>query len=107
MIETKKNGKKQDLIPILLEINQMPSFATGSPLDYKIKRGLIIDTIRLLNLNLNRKRQYKNERKAKLEARLLGPAKINPDLMDEKAFAEDAFKKQEAQKNMKPGEYER
>jgi len=50
----------------------MPSFATGSPLDYKIKRGLIIDTLKMLCLSVNRKRQYKNEKKAKIDERLHG-----------------------------------
>jgi hypothetical protein len=35
----------------------MPSFATDSPLDYKIKKGVIADTLAMLNLN--KKRRYK------------------------------------------------
>lgn len=35
-------------VPLLLEINQMPSFATGSPLDYKLKYNIIADTLKLL-----------------------------------------------------------
>jgi len=50
----------------------MPSFATGSPLDYRIKKGLLTDTLKMLCVSVNRKRQYKNERKAKMEARLRG-----------------------------------
>ncbi len=33
----------------------MPSFATDSPLDYKIKRGLIVDVMKTLCLNVKRK----------------------------------------------------
>ena len=47
----------QDLRPYLLEVNQMPSFATDSPLDLKIKRGVVFDTLSLLNLS--RKRRWK------------------------------------------------
>lgn len=43
--------------PILLEVNQAPSFATDSPLDYDIKRGLFQDTFRLLGLSVEKKKQ--------------------------------------------------
>ena len=39
------------LRPFLLEVNHSPSFTTDTPLDQKIKRGLIKDTVTLLNLN--------------------------------------------------------
>ena len=42
--------------PFLLEVNQAPSFATDSPLDYDIKRGLFIDTFKLLGLTVEKKR---------------------------------------------------
>lgn len=47
----------QDLRPYLLEVNQMPSFATDSPLDLRIKKGLITDTLALLNLSVKRRYQ--------------------------------------------------
>jgi len=39
------------LKPWILEVNHAPSFATDSPLDFKIKKGLIRDTVALLNLS--------------------------------------------------------
>ena len=42
--------------PFLLEVNQAPSFATDSPLDYEIKKGLFVDTFRLLGLSVEKKR---------------------------------------------------
>ena len=42
--------------PILLEVNQAPSFATDSPLDYEIKKGLFVDTFRLLGLTVEKKK---------------------------------------------------
>lgn len=45
--------------PWLLEINHSPSFATDTPLDYKIKKNLIHDTMKLLNLSIQRKKIYK------------------------------------------------
>lgn len=37
--------------PWLLEVNSSPSFTTDTPLDKKIKKSLISDTFKLLNLN--------------------------------------------------------
>ena len=39
----------EKLKPWILEVNHAPSFTTDSPLDFKIKKNLISDTIRLLN----------------------------------------------------------
>jgi len=36
---------------LLLEVNQAPSFNTDTKLDYKVKKGLITDTFKLLNIN--------------------------------------------------------
>ena len=49
----------------------MPSFATDSPIDYKIKRQLLTDVLKTLNLNVDRKRRYKAEKKARINERLL------------------------------------
>lgn len=53
----------------------MPSFATDSPLDYKIKRGLVVDVLKTLSMSVKRRNHYKTERKAKLNERTLKPAK--------------------------------
>jgi len=55
--------------PSLLEVNQMPSFATDFPLDIKIKQGLIVNCLRKLCLNIPRKRRYKTEMKARIDER--------------------------------------
>ena len=38
--------------PWLLEINHSPSFTTDTPLDYKIKKNLLMDVVSLLNLSV-------------------------------------------------------
>lgn len=43
--------------PLLLEVNQAPSFATDSPLDYEIKRKLFVDMFSMLNLTIARKKE--------------------------------------------------
>jgi tubulin polyglutamylase TTLL6/13 len=50
------------LKPWILEVNHSPSFSTDSPLDFKIKKNLIVDTIRLLNLSYTKKQQYKKQK---------------------------------------------
>lgn len=42
--------------PFLLEVNHAPSFATDSPLDYEIKKGLFVDTFTLLGLSVKKKK---------------------------------------------------
>ena len=54
------------LVPSLIEVNQMPSFQTDSPLDYKIKKGVIHDTNALLNLSIKRRNRIKNLKKQEL-----------------------------------------
>jgi len=45
----------EDLKAYLIEVNHAPSFSTDSPLDYSIKKSLIHDTFKLLNLSKKRK----------------------------------------------------
>ena len=76
----------KDLKPYLLEINQMPSFATDSPLDAVIKRGLLQDCFKTLCLNMPRKLQYKHDVEEKIKARLLKPQRtIQVDQKDNNA----------------------
>ena len=39
-----------DLKPYLLEVNHTPSFQTDSPLDYSVKKNLIVDVFNVLRL---------------------------------------------------------
>ena len=74
----------------LIEVNQMPSFATESPLDHKIKKGVIKDSISLLNLSVKRRNRIKNNKKAELQKRLLKPNNINPILIDPAKAAQNS-----------------
>lgn len=63
----------------------MPSFATDSSLDLRIKKGLIQDCLRTLCLNINRKNAYKREKRNKINDRLMKPtiklSDIAPDMI--------------------------
>ena len=53
----------KDFKPWLIEVNQSPSFATDSPLDYKIKKAVISDCFNMLNLNYQRRLEHIDEKK--------------------------------------------
>ena len=94
----------QELKPILLEINQMPSFTCDALLDTRIKRGLLTDVYKTLNLNMPRKRQYKAEKLKKFHERMMKPKDIpRIDKKDEKAAALmiEAEKKRRAEEKIK------
>ena len=41
--------------PWLIEVNQSPSFATDSPLDYEVKKHVLGDAFKLLDLTQERR----------------------------------------------------
>ena len=55
------------LKPILLEVNQAPSFATDSPLDTQVKRSLFESMFAMLGFSIDRKQAILT---AKYEERL-------------------------------------
>ena len=38
----------ENLKPWVIEVNHRPSFGTNTPLDLKIKQGLVLDTLNLI-----------------------------------------------------------
>lgn len=60
------------LKPWLLEVNHSPSFTTDTPFDYKVKRALIADTIRLLHMNSNNRVKYYQQKQEETNSRVLG-----------------------------------
>ena len=55
------------LKPWLLEVNHAPSFGTDTPLDFKIKRDVIADTIQLLNLSYYKKQKFIRKFKSQVQ----------------------------------------
>jgi D-alanine-D-alanine ligase-like ATP-grasp enzyme len=56
--------------PWLLEVNQSPSFSTDSPLDYLIKKHVIGDAFRLLNVSYEKKVDYIRQQREETERRI-------------------------------------
>jgi tubulin polyglutamylase TTLL6/13 len=48
----------KNLKPYLIEVNHAPSLATESAFDLNVKKRLVEDTIRILNLSMKRKLNY-------------------------------------------------
>lgn len=51
------------LRPSLLEVNHTPSFTTDTPLDSLIKKNLIRDTLRLMNVSMKAKEEIISSRR--------------------------------------------
>lgn len=52
------------LKPWLIEVNHTPSFSTDSPLDFEIKKNVINDSLKLLNMSYYKKEKYRREKHA-------------------------------------------
>jgi len=48
----------EKLKPWLIEINHAPSFGTDTPLDFRIKKDMLADTIEILNMSHQRKKDF-------------------------------------------------
>lgn len=80
------------LNPYILEVNHTPSFSTDSPLDRKIKKQVISDTLNLVGVSLSsRKKYYKKQREDIIKRSLTG--KIDRLTKDEKLELLDRFSK--------------
>ena len=75
-----------DLKPYLIEVNHAPSLATDSAFDLTVKKKLVSDTIRILNLSLKRKWNYINNSKEQFQKRILTGKmqKLTPDEKESK-----------------------
>jgi len=56
----------EKLKPWLIEINHAPSFATDTPLDFKMKKDVIADAIQLLGMTYKRKKKFIKSHKSNL-----------------------------------------
>uniref|UniRef100_A0A8C2CTN2 Tubulin tyrosine ligase-like family, member 7 n=1 Tax=Cyprinus carpio TaxID=7962 RepID=A0A8C2CTN2_CYPCA len=60
------------LKPWLLEINRAPSFGTDQKIDYDVKKGVLLNTLKLLNIRASDKRRNLAQQKAEAQRRLYG-----------------------------------
>ncbi|XP_051480853.1 tubulin polyglutamylase TTLL7 isoform X2 [Apus apus] len=60
------------LKPWLLEINRAPSFGTDQKIDYDVKKGVLLNALKLLNIRTSDKRRNLARQKAEAQKRLYG-----------------------------------
>eukprot|EP00792_Barthelona_sp_PAP020_P007089 TRINITY_DN3103_c0_g2_i2.p1 TRINITY_DN3103_c0_g2~~TRINITY_DN3103_c0_g2_i2.p1 ORF type:complete len:895 (-),score=183.00 TRINITY_DN3103_c0_g2_i2:695-3379(-) len=68
---------KEDLKPMLIEVNHSPSFRCDTPLDHNIKFNLINDCMKMLCLSVKQKRKAIMEQRRKFQSRILGEVDEN------------------------------
>ena len=59
-----------DFKPWLIEVNQSPSFATDSPLDYKTKKAVLTDTFNMMNCSAAKRKKILKQQEALLQYRI-------------------------------------
>ena len=70
----------ESLEPMIIEINHTPSFETNSELDYRIKKNLILDTLKLMEITEKNKRKFFKKGKEINKRRLeTGKREVLPD----------------------------
>ncbi|MGH0124790.1 UNVERIFIED_CONTAM: hypothetical protein FKN15_051919 [Acipenser sinensis] len=64
------------LKPWLLEINRAPSFGTDQKIDYDVKKGVLLNALRLLNIRASDKKRNIAQQKAEAQKRLYGRGSV-------------------------------
>ena len=65
--------------PWLLEINHAPSFSADTPLDFKLKKDLIADTLQVLNMSFKNKKKVLKEEKKGFTSRIMNSPRERSD----------------------------
>ena len=88
------------LKPWLLEVNHAPSLATESAFDLNVKKKVVEDSIRLLNLNIKRKWAYINNQKLIFQKRILTgkTAKLSNEEKEQKRLELDKLRDEQEKK---------
>jgi tubulin polyglutamylase TTLL6/13 len=94
-----------NLKPWILEVNHSPSFSTDSPLDFKIKKNLISDTIRLLNLSLTKKSKYKKRKQIEFHKRSV-KGNPRPTIEEKELMRENKNRKRDNFEKKNLGDFE-
>lgn len=61
----------EKLKPWLIEINHAPSFGTDTCIDFKIKKDLLADTLQILGMSHQRKRDFQRQYRYHIQRRML------------------------------------
>jgi tubulin polyglutamylase TTLL6/13 len=83
------------LKPWLIEVNHTPSFTTDTPLDRTIKKNVIKDSLKIMNISLENRFKYKNKKRIELQKRVLTGKKIKMTPEEKRALFEQAQKERD------------
>ena len=97
----------EKLRPYLLEVNHTPSFTTDTPLDRNIKKNVIKDTLKLMNVSLEERLNYKKKKRVELRKRILTGKSIKISLDERKVETEKAQKARDLWESENLGDYEK
>ena len=75
--------------PWLIEVNQSPSFATDSPLDYEVKKQVLRDAFKLLNVNQERRQRFIKMKNKQMAERILTGKQDKVDPEERKRLKEE------------------
>jgi tubulin polyglutamylase TTLL6/13 len=95
------------LKPWLLEVNHTPSFTTDTPLDRMIKKNVIKDALKIMNISVNNRIKFKNKRKMELQQRVLTGKKIRMTIEERQAASEQAQQERDTWESRHCGAYEK
>ncbi len=95
------------LKPWLIEVNHTPSFTTDTPLDRNIKKGVIRDSLKLMNITLKNKLKIKNAFKIEMQKRVLTGKKTKVTPEEKILFIEKAQKERDEYEIKHLGDFEK
>jgi len=95
------------LKPWLIEVNHNPSFVADTPLDEKIKQGVLDDTIQLLNIDTDNKKNYRENKRIELQKRILEGKRAVHTAEEKQLLAELERKRRDSFENKNLGRFER
>lgn len=93
--------------PWLIEVNHTPSFTTDTPLDRNIKKAVIRDALKIMNVSVNNRIRFKNKRREELQKRVLTGKKVKATIEEKQASIEKAQKERTVWESKHLGGFEK
>jgi len=95
------------LKPWLIEVNHTPSFTTDTPFDRNIKKNVIKDALKLMNISIEQKIKFKNRKRAELQQRVLTGKKVKLSLEEKQALIFKAQRERDLWESKNSGGYQK